>query len=113
MRFRIVIFLALTILLAPAAGCDPTPYGLTLHITDERSNPIPEAEVALWGLEGSQVTGEEGVVTWSDLAQERVTLAIAAVGYEPRTIEITMERGQNEYVVALEQKELPVNPQNQ
>jgi hypothetical protein len=90
-------------LLALVAACDQTPYDLALRVTDHEDNPIPRAAAILEELEDLRMTDDAGTVTWTDLEEETVTLTVGAQGYQARTVEVSLKRGHNDRVVALEQ----------
>ena len=112
MRSKATLILALTILIVLAAACDRTPYDLALRVTDQDDNPIPRATAILEGLEDLQLTDDTGTVTWTDLEEGTVTLVVGAQGYEPRSVEVVLERGHNDLVIALEQAVPVYDPEN-
>ena len=106
------LLFALTVLLALVAGCDRSPYDVMLRVTDQDDHPIPRAAVILEGLEDLQMADEAGTVTWTDLEDETLIFIVGAQGYVDRTVEVTLERGHNEVVVALEQAVPTYDPTN-
>jgi hypothetical protein len=90
----------LTLLLL--SGCDRSPYDLTVRILDQDGNAIPGATVILSERGDVRATDDDGSVTWTDLEDQVATLIIAAQGYLSRSVEVTLERGRNEQVIALE-----------
>jgi hypothetical protein len=106
------VLFATLILLALVAGCDPSPYDLTLHVTDVEGHAIPRAVVILSGLEDLQLADDTGTVTQTDIEDETVTIIVAAQGYVSQSIEAKLERGRNDLVVALEQAIPAFDPTN-
>jgi hypothetical protein len=112
MRTKATSILALTILIVLVAACDRSPYDLALRVTDQEDNPIPRATAILEELEDLRMTDSLGTVTWTDLEEGTVTLIVGAQGYVPRSLKVTMERGHNDLVVALEQAIPVYDPTN-
>jgi len=90
----------------------PIPYDLTVKITNQDGNPVPGAGVSLpeSGDDKAINTDEAGHFTWNALSGESGTLNITAQGYLPLQQAITLERGPNEVVVALERDPYGVLP---
>jgi hypothetical protein len=112
MKTKRRVFLAMLIFLALVAGCDRSPYDLTLRVTDVEGHAIPRAMVILSESEDLQLADDTGTATWTDLEEETATLIVGAQGYVSQSIEVTLERGRNELVVALEQAIPASDPTN-
>ena len=105
-------FLVLATLLVLVSGCGRAPSDLVVRVTDENDNALPKAIVFLDERKDMQATDQAGEITWVELEEEVATLIIVAHGYQSRTVEVTLERGHNEEVVALERAILPSGPQS-
>ena len=82
----------------------PIPYDLTVKVTDADGNPIAGANVAFpeSGDDAPVSTDDSGQVTWSSLGGPNGALTVAAPGYFGAEQSVSLERGPNEVVVALE-----------
>jgi hypothetical protein len=82
----------------------PIPYDLTVKVTDQDGNPIPGAGVVLpeSGDDNPVSADDGGQVAWNNLPGEEGTLSVSAHGYFPAEQALSLERGPNEFAVALE-----------
>ena len=82
----------------------PIPYDLTVKVTDADGNPIAGANVAFpeSGDDAPVSTDDSGQVTWSSLGGPNGALTVAAPGYFGAEQSVSLGRGPNEVVVALE-----------
>lgn len=88
----------------PTATATPIPYDLTVKITDQDGNPLPVSKVVFpESGDGSPVTADDaGQIVWNDLPGDSGTLSISSQGYLPAEESLSLERGPNEVIVALE-----------
>lgn len=74
----------------------PIPCALSVLVTGEGDAPITGASVTLDGVDGengTQMTDDRGMVSWSSVPGETVHLSIGAQGYFPIHTTATMEGG--------------------
>ena len=91
----------------PTPTSTPIPYDLTMMITDIEGVPISGASVTLAELDeddgmATQSSDEKGLVSWTNLPGETVSLAVESQGYFPGELSETIERGSNEKTISLE-----------
>jgi hypothetical protein len=96
------VLAALTILIAMATGCSSAPYHLTVRVTDEDGNPMPQASVLLFERNEVLLTDDAGQVSWRRLELDSVVLSVSADAYSPYTTRLEMERGNNVTIVPLQ-----------
>lgn len=82
----------------------PVPYNLNVKVNDELSQPITLAYVSVNELgEGYRLVDEKGEVFFENLPGENVSLVITAPGYLPADKSETINRGENNIEVMLNQ----------
>jgi hypothetical protein len=103
LKSRLYVLCRLTWILVFLAGCGRVSNDLTLRITDEFGSAIPYAQVVLGDEIGDARTASDaGEATWTGLKRDVITLTVYAEGFLSKPILVSLERGHNEAVVALE-----------
>jgi len=93
-----------------AAEPTPIPYDLSLTVTDQDGATLSGVSVNVNSV--AQITNESGMTVWENLPSSSATLSISAPGYFSKDLTETLERGENQLEVVLEQDAnglLPVN----
>jgi hypothetical protein len=83
----------------------PIPFALSVQVTGEGNAPITGAYVTLEGVageNGTQLTDDLGMVSWSSVPRETVKLSISAQGYLPSETSATVDQGDRQESVSLE-----------
>lgn len=102
-RGRTAVLVALAVLLAVVASCGRPAYDLTVRVTDEGGSAVPQALVVLDDdFQDVRTSTDAGTTAWTDLQMSAITLTVYADGFLSRETQVSLERGHNEAVVALE-----------
>lgn len=91
----------------PSPTPTPLPYALTVHVQDESGTGLAaEIVLAESGSEEAIRTDASGTYTWASVGGPSGTLRVSAPGYHATSQPVTLERGPNELVLALQRDPL-------
>jgi len=103
---RIFVFICALLLTGILAGCGSTTYDIFCSISGtisdyESGEPIPNASITMLPGPMTQLSGQDGTFTFSDLDEGQYTFSVQKNGYQPNrktvsaisgeTVEITIQ----------------------
>jgi len=98
---------------SPSSTPMPIPYALSVLVTGEGDVPISGAFVTLDGVageNGTQLTNDLGIVSWSSVPRKIVYLSISAQGYLPTEASGIMGQGDSQVSISLERDPYGILP---